>query len=117
MIYCPEEKRAIAVLQPGAIIDGHPVSNSVLAVKFERGSGSQPNQFRYEIRSAEEQLGIPQRDSIPIDVVHVPSLIKVLEMALGFAILGFLFAQYGRLIRSTILKKRAEEAAKMKKEK
>ncbi|KAE9550317.1 hypothetical protein FO519_006477 [Halicephalobus sp. NKZ332] len=117
LVYCPEEKRAIAVLQPGAIIDGQPAPVPVLAIKFERASGEQPNQFRYEVRHAEELLGIPQRDSIPIDIFHAPSLIKILEMAVGFAILGFLFTQYGRLVRRTILKKRAEDAAKKIKEK
>uniref|UniRef100_A0A7E4UYT9 FtsH_ext domain-containing protein n=1 Tax=Panagrellus redivivus TaxID=6233 RepID=A0A7E4UYT9_PANRE len=117
IIYFPEQSRAVAILQPGAIILGQPYPQATVSIKFDREVGTeQRDQFRLEVRHAEEKLGIPLSEAVPIEVFRSPSLFKLVEIGIAFTLLGFLGFQYGRLLRRTVLQKRAEAAARAKKQ-
>uniref|UniRef100_A0A914QTJ6 Uncharacterized protein n=1 Tax=Panagrolaimus davidi TaxID=227884 RepID=A0A914QTJ6_9BILA len=112
VIYFPNKQRAIALLQPNALINGKPYPSDVIPIKIERTNPSQPDQVRLEIRHAEEKLGLPLREGIPVDTFRGASFFRTMEFMVGFAIIGFLASRYGQLIRRQIVQKRAEDAAK-----
>uniref|UniRef100_A0A914YK14 Uncharacterized protein n=1 Tax=Panagrolaimus superbus TaxID=310955 RepID=A0A914YK14_9BILA len=111
VVYVPHQQRAIAFLQPGAMIHGKSYTSDVIPIRIERQNPSQPDQVRLEIRHAEEKLGLPLTEGIPVDTFRGPSFFRAMEFFIGFVIIGFLASRYGQLIRRQILQKRAEDAA------
>lgn len=99
IIFCPDYSRAVAFLQPGAVIDGKVVHELAVVVTYQQSA----EQFLAEVRKEEESMGISVSDGVPLDVYKGMSTFQIIELMLGMLIIAWLATQYGRLIRQRIL--------------
>ncbi|CAP31861.1 Protein CBG12981 [Caenorhabditis briggsae] len=108
IVFVPANARAIAILHPGAVIDGQPAAEKTVIVEYPQNS----QQFWAEIRKAEAEIGIGLSEGVQIDLYQGMTTFKVIELLIGVVILAWLGTQYGRLLRKRLLENQAKNAKK-----
>uniref|UniRef100_A0A8R1E7A9 Uncharacterized protein n=1 Tax=Caenorhabditis japonica TaxID=281687 RepID=A0A8R1E7A9_CAEJA len=64
VVFVPANTRAIAILHPGAVIDGKPARDQSVVVEYSQNS----QQFWADVRKAEAELGIGLSQGVQIDL-------------------------------------------------
>ncbi|KAF1765777.1 hypothetical protein GCK72_005730 [Caenorhabditis remanei] len=108
IVFVPGNTRAIAILHPGAVIDGKPASDQSVVVEYPQNA----QQFWADIRKAEAEIGIGLAQGVQIDLYQGMTTLKVVELLIGVVILAWLGTQYGRLLRKRLLENQAKNAKK-----
>ncbi|CAD5212195.1 unnamed protein product [Bursaphelenchus okinawaensis] len=101
ILYNKSSNVALANLHDGAIIDGKPWPGHQVLVKYVDNSG-EPNKFEADVRRVEDSLGVRPQDRMTVSIVEGMSTRKIIELLIAFAIMFFLFGQYGKLIRNRL---------------